>query len=140
LSVLSVLAEVPHRIQKLFITDRTNEYGIYAIQMWKNGEQKEVVIDEFFPCDELGPCFSKANGNELWVLILEKCWAKLHGSYERIEAGFSHNVMTDLTGAPAFDIDMEEEGVDELWERLVKSEKKNYLMAASAGTTDSSAE
>ena len=140
LSVLSVLAEVPHRIQRLFITDRTNEYGIYAIQMQKNGELKEVVVDEFFPCDELGPCFSKANGNELWVLILEKCWAKLHGSYERIEAGFSHNVMTDLTGAPAFDLDMEEEGVDEMWEKLVKGEKKSYLMAASAGTTDSSAE
>ena len=33
LSVLSVLAEVPDRIQRLFITDRTNEYGIYAIMM-----------------------------------------------------------------------------------------------------------
>ena len=88
--------------------------------MQKNGEAKEVVIDEFFPCaEDEGPCFSKANGNELWVLILEKCWAKLHGSYERIEAGFSHNVMTDLTGAPAFDVDIEEEGPDALWERLV---------------------
>lgn len=48
--------------------------------------------------------------------------------------------MTDLTGAPAFDIDIEEYGQDELWERLVQSEKKNYLMAASAGTTDASAE
>jgi len=78
--------------------------------MQKNGEAKEVVVDEYFPSDEDGPCFSKANGNELWVLIMEKCWAKLHGSYERIEAGFSHNVMTDLTGAPAFDLDIEEEG------------------------------
>jgi hypothetical protein len=48
--------------------------------------------------------------------------------------------MTDLTGAPAFDLDMEEEGVDELWEKLVKGEKKSYAMAASAGTTGSSAE
>ena len=67
------------------------------------------------------------------MLILEKAWAKLHGSYERIEAGFAHNVMTDLTGAPSFDLGIEEEGEDIVWERLVKSEKKNYLMAASAG-------
>ena len=115
LSILSALAEVPERIMKLFITDRTNEYGIYAVKVWKNGELKEVVIDDYFPCQYDEPCFSKANGNELWVLILEKVWAKLHGSYERIEAGHSHNVMTDLTGAPSFDLDMEETGEDVLW-------------------------
>lgn len=48
--------------------------------------------------------------------------------------------MTDLTGAPAFDLDIEEEGPDVLWERLVKSEKKGYIMAASAGTTSASAD
>jgi hypothetical protein len=41
--------------------------------------------------------------------MLEKAWAKLHGSYARIETGHAHNVMNDLTGAPSFDIDMEEE-------------------------------
>jgi hypothetical protein len=32
---------------------------------------------------------------------LEKAWAKIHGSYERIEAGFAENVLRDLTGAPS---------------------------------------
>jgi calpain-15 len=140
LSILSALAEQPSRITNLFITDRTNEFGIYAVKQWKNGELREVVVDDYVPCSFGEPCFSKANGNELWVIILEKVWAKLHGSYERIEAGHAHNVMTDLTGAPAFDIDIEEYGVDALWTYLVTSEKKNYLMAASAGTTDASAE
>lgn len=126
---------------KLFITDRTNEHGIYAVVLKKNGESKEVVMDDYFPCYDYGaPCFSQANGNELWVLILEKAWAKLHGSYERIEAGHAHSVIRDLTGAPSFDVDIEEYGVDELWDRLVKAEQKNYLMAASAGTTDASAD
>ena len=48
--------------------------------------------------------------------------------------------MADLTGAPSFDYDIEEEGEDTLWERLVTSEQKNYLMAASAGATEASAE
>ena len=47
--------------------------------------------------------------------------------------------MADLTGAPSFDIDMEEEA-EGLFERLCEAEKKNYMMAASAGTTDASAE
>mmetsp|Transcript_5690 Transcript_5690/g.9023 ORF Transcript_5690/g.9023 Transcript_5690/m.9023 type:complete len:128 (+) Transcript_5690:423-806(+) len=117
-----------------------NEFGLFAVMLKKNGEAREVVIDDFFPCQDNEPCFSRANGNELWVLILEKAWAKLHGSYERIEAGFAHNVMTDLTGAPAFDLGIEEEGEDVVWEKLVAGEKKNYLMAASAGSTEASAE
>ena len=113
---------------------------MYAVIVFKNGEAKEVVIDDYFPCQEGEPCFSKANGNELWVLILEKVWAKLHGSYERIEAGFAHNVMTDLTGAPSFDLDIDGEGEDEVWAKLVTGEQKNYIMAASAGSTEASAE
>lgn len=140
LSILSALAEVPDRITKLFITDRFSEDGLYAVVVKKNGETKEVVIDDYFPCQDGEPCFSKANGNELWVLILEKVWAKLHGSYERIEAGHAHNVMADLTGAPSFDIDIDDYGEDELWERLVVSENKNYMMAASAGATEASAD
>jgi calpain-15 len=93
---------------RLFITDVTNEFGIYAVKLTKNGEAKEVVIDDYFPCFSYGECcFTKAHGNELWVLILEKAWAKIHGSYERIEAGLAHNVMRDLTGAPSYDFDIE---------------------------------
>ena len=34
------------------------------------------------------PLFSSSNGYEIWVLLLEKAWAKIYGSYENVEAGF----------------------------------------------------
>ena len=34
------------------------------------------------------------------VLILEKAWAKLFGSYERIESGLAREALNCLTGAP----------------------------------------
>lgn len=80
---------------------------------------KEVVIDDYIPCDRGEPVFSSANGNELWVILLEKAWAKLHGSYERIEAGFAENVMHDLTGAPAEVIEI---GEDHLWDSVKKAD------------------
>jgi calpain-15 len=62
-------------------------------------------VDDYIPCFNGEPAFSHANSNELWVILIEKAWAKLHGSYLRIEAGFAEHVMHDLTGAPTEVID-----------------------------------
>mmetsp|Transcript_12340 Transcript_12340/g.16737 ORF Transcript_12340/g.16737 Transcript_12340/m.16737 type:complete len:166 (+) Transcript_12340:237-734(+) len=115
LSVLSVLSEEPKRITRLFLTDKQNNLGVYGIRICKNGEWKEVVVDDYIPCWKDGPAFSKAHGNELWVILLEKAWAKLHGSYERIEAGFAENVLRDLTGAPTEVIETSDET---LWDSV----------------------
>ena len=43
------------------------------------------MIDDYIPVgDDAQPYFSRNHGNELWALLLEKAWAKVHGSYERI--------------------------------------------------------
>ena len=135
--MLSVLTEKPERIEKLFALDHMNDQGIFSVKMYKNGIFQEIVIDNYIPCQDGAPCFSKANGNELWVIILEKAWAKVHGSYERIEAGFAHEVMRDLTGAPSFDVDVDEEG---LFDKLETYDQRHFMMAASAGSTEASAE
>lgn len=36
----------------------------------------------------------------MWVLIIEKVWAKLHGSYTNIDGGLAKEALHDLTGAP----------------------------------------
>lgn len=135
LSVLSVLSEDPQRIKRLFKTDRMSNEGVYCIEICKNGTWREVVIDDYFPCDMNEPVFSHAHGNELWVMLLEKAWAKLHGSYERIEAGLAENVFRDLTGAPA---SVHYNDDDDLWERMLEAEQKKFVMAASAGSTAAS--
>ena len=50
LSVLSVLAEKPSRITKLFLNDKQNNLGVYGLKICKNGEWKEVVVDDYIPC------------------------------------------------------------------------------------------
>ncbi|KAL4474670.1 hypothetical protein ABPG72_002263 [Tetrahymena utriculariae] len=100
LSALSCLAQEPHRILNLFITRKTNKYGIYCVQICHDGVWKAVYVDDHIPCCHKKPAFTKANGNELWVLLIEKAWAKLFGSYAKIESGYCHEAMRDLTGAP----------------------------------------
>jgi hypothetical protein len=37
-------------IQKLFKTQEYNAEGLYVVKIFKNGEWKEVVVDDFIPC------------------------------------------------------------------------------------------
>ena len=103
LSSISSLAEYPDRIKEIFITESINEAGCYALKLYLNGEEQIVVVDDLFPyCpykDEWA--FSRSGTEkEIWVLLLEKAWAKLFGSYQRIEAGTTGEALPALTGAP----------------------------------------
>ena len=77
--------------------------------------------------------FSSANGNELWVILLEKAWAKLHGSYERIIGGEAHLTLRDMTGAPAFEFETTD---DDAFKKILEGEEKNYAMAAGINPLD----
>lgn len=136
LCALTMLAEKPSRIEQLFITKESNQYGAYAVELCVHGEKTMVVIDDYFPCtgETGGPCFSKSNGSELWVMILEKAWAKIYGSYERIERGTSSGALRDLTGAPAVTYKFEEG----TWEHIVEGVTEDFIICAAAGSNKSS--
>ena len=60
--------------------------------MCLNGIWEEIVMDDLIPCTKYSkkPAFNRSKSNELWVILIEKAWAKVHGSYERIVAGIVH--------------------------------------------------
>jgi len=99
LSALATLAERPALIERLFISKEVNKYGVYKVRLCKNGEWVTITIDNFFPCyPEGGPIFSRGHGNELWILLLEKAYAKLHGNYFLLRGGYTNEALIDLTG------------------------------------------
>lgn len=100
LSALSSLAEHTNLISRLFDTVKYNKEGFYAVWLNHDGIWKHIVLDDYFPCFGQIPAFSKSNGSELWVMILEKAYAKLFGNYHNIEAGLPEQAVTDLTGSP----------------------------------------
>ena len=140
---LSSLAERPELVERLFITKTTNEQGFYQVKFCKSGEWVRVTIDDYFPCfPKDTPIFSRSHGNELWVLLLEKAYAKLHGSYALLRGGWAAEGMMDLTGCPTISLDFTtEEGKnivknDELWQILVKHDDTGALISASTAGED----
>ena len=59
------------------------------------------------------PCvsvpISLKDPNELWVPMLEKAYAKLHGSYEALDGGSVTAALVDLTGGIAETLDLTDE-------------------------------
>jgi len=114
LSSVSALSEKPHLVKRLFLTRRFNKEGVYGIFLCDTGDWRLVIVDDYFPCTSHGgPAFSKGNGNELWVLLLEKAYAKIYGSYANIESGQTLQALRDLTGAPGEHLDTK--NINETW-------------------------
>ena len=137
LSCLSSMAENPSRIRNLFISKKVNQTcGVYCVKICFEGIWQAVFVDDYFPCisEAIGPCFakSKKGENELWVLILEKAWAKLFGSYERIEFGESREVLRDLTGAPTKSVQIVTSTSEEMnvLRQIYAGVKEDYIMTA----------
>ncbi|XP_020212911.1 calpain-type cysteine protease DEK1 [Cajanus cajan] len=135
LSAVAVLTEVS-RISEVIITPEYNEEGIYTVRFCVQGEWIPVVVDDWIPCELPGkPAFATSKkAYELWVSILEKAYAKLHGSYEALEGGLVQDALVDLTGGAGEEIDMRsgEAQIDlasgRLWSQLLRFKQEGFLL------------
>ncbi|KAM7400755.1 hypothetical protein PAMA_005105 [Pampus argenteus] len=76
--------------------------GSFQFNFWQQGHWTKVTIDDRLPCINSVVCFSRCHSpTAFWVALLEKAYAKLHGSYERLWAGQVSEALVDLTGGLA---------------------------------------
>ena len=107
LCAFSALAEFPGEIKRIFTLpghktpQSLNETGVYDVQLCLSGQWQKVRVDDYFPCKYEGSTiYARAHGPELWVLLLEKAFAKACGDYNSLRSGWAYEALMDLTGAP----------------------------------------
>ena len=134
LSAVSALTEFPYLIYQIFRSKKENPLGYYEMVFFIDGEWQIVFVDDYFAFEKGSNNFkfARPNGLELWVILLEKAWAKLNGGYNLTISGYSCDPLASLTGFPTEMFYMNEQlSVNDLWEKFSNLDKINHIMCAS---------
>ncbi|XP_041658186.1 calpain-1 catalytic subunit-like [Cheilinus undulatus] len=107
--------------------------GIFHFRFWRFGKWVDVVIDDHLPTidNNLLSVRSKS-GNEFWVPLLEKAYAKVCGTYADMNAGLPSEACKDFSGGVHMMYELREvhdAGHDEkLWESLSNATGCNSMI------------
>jgi len=106
--------------------------GIFRFRFWQYGEWIEVVVDDFLPTldGELAYIHSDSKA-EFWSALLEKAYAKLHGSYEALKGGSTCEAMVDFTGGCSEVFDLRGKQPEDLFTVMLKGYKRRSLTGCS---------
>ena len=124
--------------------------GIFCFRFFKNFKWRYVLVDNRLPCNKIyndnqtptllyGQCRAR---NEFWVPLIEKAYAKLHGSYRSLVSGFIDDGLVDLTGLTSKKVVIENEKLktkqkaDELWDILLNNSTLNFTKDTKQRTTE----
>lgn len=110
-----------------------NPDGIYIVNFTLGGENYKVVVDDHIPyyVKKNKPAFSQSKGRELWVMLLEKAWAKVNGNYENSIKGFVSEAFRAITGAPV--VFFKHLYIQDIWDEISEADNSKYIICASSG-------
>ena len=105
--------------------------GNHIIICYRFGEWVEVVVDDRLPTRKGQLIYLRSvEKNEFWGALLEKAYAKLHGSYKALEGGLTIEAAVDFTGGipELIDLDRTEYSRERLFYIMTKADSRNAFM------------
>ncbi|CAK58158.1 unnamed protein product (macronuclear) [Paramecium tetraurelia] len=132
----SLVSRWPDFLLNLFITQKANPSGIFSVRLCIDGMWKAIILDDYIPVKGNEPAFSSSKQEEIWVLLLEKAWAKSFGSYSNIISGDPGEVIRSLTGCPAETIKTDSPKFKERFIKLVNNQCLMTTGTISSTTTN----
>jgi len=122
------------------IFHKFRNHSIFVLRFYKNHSWRYVIIDDRLPVYKankqlvFGRC---AEAEELWVPLIEKAYAKLHGCYQTLISGFIDDGLSDLTAMVCEKKQLHNRqgeftlAKEEFWEYLQDMKRNGCLMGCS---------
>eukprot|EP00201_Polytomella_parva_P019900 CAMPEP_0175045690 /NCGR_PEP_ID=MMETSP0052_2-20121109/4588_1 /TAXON_ID=51329 ORGANISM="Polytomella parva, Strain SAG 63-3" /NCGR_SAMPLE_ID=MMETSP0052_2 /ASSEMBLY_ACC=CAM_ASM_000194 /LENGTH=264 /DNA_ID=CAMNT_0016309299 /DNA_START=215 /DNA_END=1006 /DNA_ORIENTATION=+ len=110
LGALAAVAAKSELLLDVLVSDDLSDRGVYSFQFYKHGCWQQVNVDNFLPClEDRGSLAFACSGRvgELWPALVEKAYAKVHGSYFSLSRRSLHESLVDLTGGVGFKIQVD---------------------------------
>ena len=114
IAAMACLAEHPGLLRRVFETKRATANGKYVMKLFDGQERKwkHVTVDENIPIvkRDASLLFASPQGTEMWVIMLEKAFAKFCGSYAALAGGHTLWAFHTVTGDPVLALKRDESG------------------------------
>ena len=110
-----------------------NTAGIYLLKFYVNGLETLIEVDDYLPVlkGTNTLAFAHSDKIEVWMCLLEKAWAKLHGCYAATIGGVPDFAVSHLAGVPSETLRHEENcDLDEFWEILKSVDRRKFTLIA----------
>ena len=129
ISSIANLCKFPNKIRKMFKQTTKNENGFYEIEFCIDGKNQIVIIDDYLPAfkDSKKACYAQPIKKQIWVMLLEKAWAKVNRGYIYIISGYNSEALEFLTGRGSFKYKLKNKEGEELKNYQRKILKKIQL-------------
>lgn len=100
-----------------------------------NGRETPVYVDEYIPVSRYSrqeASFAKFHGNKLWVMLMEKAWAKICGTYARSDGGFPGIAAEHVLGVTSDVIHHSylQHNMNAIWAKFLEADRRKFVMMA----------
>ena len=135
ISCVNALSQIPQLLHYIMgLTDRNTENENptkFVVNFFIDGRWEKIYIKDSFPFLEnnnelIGV---QPKDNELFMMILEKAWAKINGGYDRIEGGISKNIFELFLGCKCnwfYNYNNKDDNINNIYNNII-NDKINSL-------------